>query len=281
MVTNKNKLINKCRSLKIAPYVTRSPNDDNQNYRHESPTTNASHQPAAAAGPISSYDPSTIVQQTNNNESGRESVRSVRPPSAIGSPSTRQQSNIARASPTEQQRSNDYVTTKEYTEEQQQQQPSAYDYERTDNSAAGNQSQVYEPSYDTATVGDQQQYQTEYSDLQQQQYDQQQYDPNAYDTSQQGYDEQQQQQQQPYDANQQQEYEQYPSEYDPSAYGTTDAGIYDDQQQSNVAAPSTAQSGYTESEQSGGNVGQEYNSGQRPIDSSSERPSATAKLLPK
>lgn len=157
---------------------------------------------------------------------------------------------------------NTYVAPETYsTENKYEQQPTE--------SVPIEQSEVYDTNYD-ATITDQQQYQQEYD----QQYTDQQYDPNytteGYDGQydQQQYDEQQQQQQQeqPYDANQQ--YEQYPSEYD-GTYASeqtpyTETPNTTEQTTANVIGGAQEQSGYTEPNQSNGNVGQVYTGPKQP-----------------
>lgn len=139
------------------------------------------------------------------------------------------------------------------------------------------QSHAYDPNYDTAAAGDQQQYQPEYDDSQ---YAQQpQYDP-AYATSSEAYNQQQYDQQQ-YDPQQQQQYEQYPAGDD---YNSTYAQPVADYAQQPIATTigAATPSGYAEPKQGDGIVGSEYSRTEQPIApaSASQQPTA-AELLPK
>lgn len=147
------------------------------------------------------------------------------------------------------------------------------------------QSQAYDPNYDTAAAGGQQQYQPEYDDSQ---YAQQpQYDP-TYATGSEAYDQQQYdqqqydpQQQQPYDSTQQQ-YEQYPAGDDyNTAYDQTTAD-YVQQPIATTTGAAATPSSYAESKQSDGIMGSEYSRTERPLAAASagQQPTA-AELLPK
>lgn len=291
----------------VAPYTTHqndAPQQQQQQQQQRISPTAYEQSPTASNNAHGSY------------ESGRESVQSQRPPTSTTAIDSSQLLTAA-ASNAASIAEDKYTKDSTASEKQKSGSPTRPDYNDEKNAAAYadqrynakqpdtvpdqttydydaqpqqpldpavDQSQAYDPNYDTAAAGDQQQYQPEYDDSQ---YAQQpQYDPTyatgseAYD--QQQYDQQQYDPQQPYDSSQQQ-YEQYPTgaDYNNTTYDQPSAGEYVQQPIATTTGAVTP-SGYTEPKQSDGIVGSEYSRTERPLATASagQQPTA-AELLPK